>query len=189
VPQRSRYAGCRSINGVSRMRHATTTAHEPGESLAMHQFAVWRVSNGSLCDQEAMPCEGVCSSLAPLAADTRSECVSLKPSLCPGRLHLLSLVCRTRTLQDCSDSVLAGPRHAALLCRTNPRFWQGTEPAHLPGVLLPTPGETAPPSAIVSRIVARRAANCPPPRWISCPNSERWVSAMLMPPMAMSLIL
>ena len=28
-------------------RHATTTAHEPGESLAMHQFAVWRVSNGS----------------------------------------------------------------------------------------------------------------------------------------------
>jgi hypothetical protein len=35
-----------SINPV--LRHATTTAgREPGASLAMHQFAVWRVSNGS----------------------------------------------------------------------------------------------------------------------------------------------
>ena len=61
------------------------------------------------------PCRAtaLCSSLAPLAADTRSECVSLKPSLCSGRLHLLSLVCRTRTLQDCSDRVLAEPDMAA----------------------------------------------------------------------------
>jgi hypothetical protein len=159
------------------------------ERRAMPQRCPVRSGLGHFATKKPCRATALCSSLAPLAADTRSECVSLKPSLCSGRLHLLSLVCRTRTLQDCSDSVLAGPRHAALLCRTNPRFWQGTEPAHLPGVLLPTPGETAPPSAIVSRIVARRAANCPPPRWISCPNSERWVSAMLMPPMAMSLIL
>ena len=34
-------------------------------------------------------------------------------SLSSGRLHLLSLVCRTRTLQDCSDRVLAEPDMAA----------------------------------------------------------------------------
>src|SRR6266446_1185874 len=39
--------------------------------------------------------------------------MSLKPSLSSGRLHLLSLVCRTRTLQDCSDRVPAEPEVAA----------------------------------------------------------------------------
>ena len=43
----TRYGGCHSINRIPRMRHVTTSAREPGESLAMHQFAVWRVSNGS----------------------------------------------------------------------------------------------------------------------------------------------
>ena len=61
------------------------------------------------------PCRArvLCLSLAPLAADTQPECVSLKPSLSSGRLHLLSLVCRMRTLQDCSDRVLAEPDMAA----------------------------------------------------------------------------
>src|SRR4029077_1987813 len=48
-----------------------------------------------------------------LAADTRLECVSLEPSLSSGRLHLLSLVRRTRALQDCSDRVFAEPDMAA----------------------------------------------------------------------------
>lgn len=52
-------------------------------------------------------------SLAPLAADRRPECVSLKPSLSSGRLHLLFLVRSTRALQDCSDRVLAEPDMAA----------------------------------------------------------------------------
>src|SRR5271165_808129 len=56
-------------------------------------------------------CRG--SSLAPLAADTRPECVSLETSLSSGRLHLLSLVRSTRALQDCSDRVLAEPDMAA----------------------------------------------------------------------------
>src|ERR1700746_1554893 len=63
----------------------------------------------------------LCSSLAPLAADTRPECVSLKPSLSSGRLHLLSLVCRARTLQDCSDRVLAEPDMARDRCHTGHR--------------------------------------------------------------------
>src|SRR5205809_5379424 len=48
------------------------------------------------------PCRArvLCWSLAPLAADTRPECGSLKPSLSSGRLHLLSLVRSTRALQD-----------------------------------------------------------------------------------------
>jgi hypothetical protein len=56
-------------------------------------------------------CRG--SSLAPLAADTRPECVSLKTSLSSGRLHLLSLVRSTRAMQDCSDGILAEPDMAA----------------------------------------------------------------------------
>src|SRR5467141_4136268 len=56
-------------------------------------------------------CRG--SSLAPLAADTQPECVSLKTSLSSGRLHLLSLVRSTRALQDCSDRVLVEPDMAA----------------------------------------------------------------------------
>jgi hypothetical protein len=35
-------------------RHATTTRGcEPGESFAMHQFAVWRVSNGSMLSKKS----------------------------------------------------------------------------------------------------------------------------------------
>jgi hypothetical protein len=45
-----------------------------------------------------MPRKGAGSSLAPLAADTWPECVSLEPSLSSGRLHLLSLVRRTRRI-------------------------------------------------------------------------------------------
>jgi hypothetical protein len=47
------------------------------------------------------------------AADTRPECVPLKPSLSSGRVHLLSWVRSTRALQDCSDRVLAEPDMAA----------------------------------------------------------------------------
>ena len=37
-----------------RLRHATTSAsREPGELLAMHQFAAWRVSNVSTTDLTA----------------------------------------------------------------------------------------------------------------------------------------
>jgi hypothetical protein len=55
----------------------------------------------------------LCWSLAPLAADTRPECVSLKRSLSSGGLLLLSLVRSTRALQDCSHRVLAEPDMAA----------------------------------------------------------------------------
>ena len=94
----------------------------------------WRNSTRSLCRARTLtrfspnlvrsplghfetkkPCRArvLCSSLAPLAADARPKCVSLKPSLSSGPSHLLSLVCHTRTLQDCSDRALAEPRHGA----------------------------------------------------------------------------
>jgi hypothetical protein len=56
-------------------------------------------------------CRG--SSLAPLAADTRPECVSLKTVTIFGTVTLAFIGRSTRALQDCSDRVLAEPDMAA----------------------------------------------------------------------------
>jgi hypothetical protein len=82
---------------------------------ASHPFRSMRLTSGMGHFETKEPCCAmvVCSSLAPLAADTRPECVSLEPSLSSGRLHLLSLVRCTRALQDCSDRILAEPEMAA----------------------------------------------------------------------------
>jgi hypothetical protein len=77
------------------------------------------------------------SSLAPLAADTRPECVSPEPSLSSGRLHLLSLVRRTRALKDCSDRILAEYWRAAAHPRRPSRSGHGGRAAgrRAPGIV------------------------------------------------------
>src|SRR6267142_973948 len=85
-----------------------------GVDLGKNRVMV-RCTSGLGHFQSKRPCRArvLCSSLAPPAAGTRPEWVSLKPSLSSGRLHLLSLVRSTRASQDCSDRILAEPDMAA----------------------------------------------------------------------------